>query len=196
VAAAFGLALVCLLLSSPVARAAIIETLQKVGRLNFQVSDQYPRATTTRVLTPYPYPLEEALDRFPVVVRLPGWMPEGFLLNEPAEVILSEDPPLHAIHLRWTHAVRASQIGLKIEYAPGSEDWLTAIGQDSLEPVQVLGEPAALVRGIWNPETHTWELPGFVTLYWRRGGLSYQIQTLDPDLSVEDLVRIAESIPD
>ena len=80
----------------------------------------------------------------------------------------------------------------------GSEDgktWGRTIGPDSTEEVQVNGQPAALVRGIWDYNTKQWDSPEHLSLFWQLHDVTYELQTIETILSVDQLIRIAESIP-
>ncbi len=70
-------------------------------------------------------------------------------------------------------------------------NWLA--DTDSVEEVEVNGQPAALVGGSWDYDTGQWNTEVNVTLSWMKGEGMYQLHATGA--SVEDLLRIAESIP-
>ncbi len=64
---------------------------------------------------------------------------------------------------------------------------------DDVEEVQVNGQPAALVGGSWNADTGLWDGGSDLTLSWMKGDQMYLLRS--PGAPVEDLIRMAESIP-
>jgi hypothetical protein len=70
-------------------------------------------------------------------------------------------------------------------------DWL--VETDDVQEVQVNGQPAALVEGGWDADTGQWNREAARMLNWMKGSEMYQLHS--PGVSVEDLIRMAESIP-
>ena len=69
--------------------------------------------------------------------------------------------------------------------------WL--VDTDSVEEVQVNGQPAALVDGGWDADSGQWDRDSAIILSWMKGEEMYQLHA--SGTSVEDLIRMAESIP-
>ena len=83
---------------------------------------------------------------------------------------------------------------LEIENLPPEESkWL--VGLESIEEVLVDGEPAALVRGGWHADTKQWENPEILHLYIPHKGQTYIFSSMEKDIPVDELIRMAESLP-
>ena len=70
-------------------------------------------------------------------------------------------------------------------------NWL--VETEDVREVEVNGEPAALVVGGWDYDTSQWDKKAARMLNRMKGKEMYQLHS--PGAAVEDLIRMAESIP-
>lgn len=201
---AWGLATVVLvsgliLFSSPTARAAVLEAIERIGLFVFEETDKYPY-TDLPVYHNESLSLSEDRDRIPFAFRLPAWAPEGFVLNDRARAILpTSDPDLSRatnVYVTWTNPDGAKII---LVAQPGSlascTDCAVPVGTGSLEETEVNGNPAALVRGSWDDRTQSWDTSnGIINLRWSQEQSLYLLTGIEPSVSVADLIRMAESL--
>jgi len=191
-ASALGLALLAALVFSPAAQAAIDRVVRQIGGVNF-VGPNEAEANATPLpesqITIVPdevLSLTEAQAKLPYAVSLPTWVPDGFSLST---------------------TVRISYFGER--YTPVDITWsgpdpmvggiLLTVGQpvqwyvdtDHLEEVQINGQSAGLTGGNWNADSGQWSGDDH-TLTWMKGDVMYR---LSGRLPVEDLIKMAESIP-
>lgn len=128
----------------------------------------------------------EARKRVPYAFALPTWTPEGAVLTDQVEVIDGA-----SVIMYWT--TNSEHAFILRTYPPGGGTGL--VGDGSTEAVTVNGQPAALIRGMWDGATGQWSRPQFVTLHWTADGVTYELlANTDVGASVGDLLRIAESI--
>jgi len=66
---------------------------------------------------------------------------------------------------------------------------------ESIEEVLVDGKPAALVRGGWNADMKLWENRGQLQLHVPHNGQTYIFSAMETSVSIDELIRIAESLP-
>jgi hypothetical protein len=192
-AAAFCLALIAALAFSPAARAAVNSLVRQIGGITYFGPDeteanQPPVPESQITLVPQErLALSEARAKLPYAISLPTWVPEGFTMGT---------------------SVRISYFGTKytpaeiIWYGPDSivGGFVLTVGQpvgwyvdtDHLQEVQVNGQPAGLTGGNWDADTGKWDGEDDKTLTWMKGDVMYR---LSARLPVEDLIRVAESIP-
>ena len=191
-AAAFGLALLAALVFSPAAQAALDKVVRQIGGVTFLGPDEneanatpLPESQIT-IVPDEVLSLAEAQAKLPYSISLPTWVPEGFQMST---------------------TVRISYFGSK--YTPVDITWsgtdpmvggiLLTVGQpvqwyvdtDHLEEVQINGQSAGLTGGNWNADSGQWSGDDH-TLTWMKGDVMYR---LSGRLPVEDLIKVAESIP-
>lgn len=179
--------------ASPGLRAAVGEAIRHLGQIPIWETDQHPFLPgEERVIScSQTVSLAEAqalIGELP----LPGWIPEGFVLKD--RVQTCEDDHGRSVELTWEHATSHRSVSLFAEYL--NQDFIPTeiVGIGGVEEVTVNGQPAALVRGAWNPKTKTWSPKGLVHLRWGQGKVVYQLITVEGALSTEELVRMAESV--
>jgi len=184
---------VALFAASPVVRAKVVDAIRRIGGLNFHETQDYPISATLRVLTPESFSLEQALQKLPFSFALPGWVPEGYHLEEQVQV--AEDISLTYIRLTWRSPQQRAALYLQAEKTQENYDWGTLVGTGSVEEVRVNDQPAALVHGSWNGQTRQWDIPELIDLVWQKEDVTYHLQTIEGSVSIENLTRMAESIP-
>jgi hypothetical protein len=151
--------------------------------------------------------LEQAQDRIPFRISLPGWIPDGFereqevRLSELHSPATAETRPIsfYSVHLMWRHA-DGRRFGLDIERrleAPGVHYGPLPVAPKGVSEVKIKGQPAALITrrtGYFAHSGETVVMDGY-ELLWRAGDLDYQLRAVRRSLTVAELIRIAESMP-
>lgn len=193
---ALVLVFAALLAASPSARAFVADILREIGGISFTETSQYPGGDGPVTIVPTQLmTLEEAQAMVPYPIQLPAWVPEGSVRLDPVEV--TEFSNCTMISIRWEIVANgAAPRGLPTF-------WLTIlphscggqiVGPDAIEEVNVNNQPAALIKGGWDYDARTWNPDiSFFQLTWKKGeqyNLSWPSQ-----LPLEDLIRVAESIP-
>ena len=190
-AVALGLALIAAFAFSPSARAAFNSLVKQIGGVTFigpdETADQTPLPESQVTIVPGDrLPLEQAREKVPFEISLPTWAPEGFTMGTsvwisyfgqnytPVEITwYGSDPMVGGIILTVGQPVK----------------WL--VDTDHLQEVQINGQPAGLTGGNWDADSGQWSGDD-QTLTWMKGDVMYR---LSARLPVEDLIRMAESIP-
>lgn len=197
-----GLAAICLALAltfaiSPAARARINDVLNSVGGLIFSETTLYPGGSgPERTFPEQTVTAEQAAGMLPFSFNLPEWAPPGFVF-EADRVVVMNDPneALNYVRLGWQNQAAGAALHLTLTWWPGEEQSNGyVIGPDSLEEVSVNGQPAAIVRGAWNVDTEEWSGANLIALHWERDGITYHLDGAESAVTVEDLVRMAESV--
>ena len=193
--AALCLALAAALAFSPRARAAFNGLIVEIDGMIFFGPDEtageatpLPESQVTIVPEEY-LPLEEAEAKLPYSISLPTWVPDGFRRRSAVRIsYFPGGPP--PVTITWDGSdPKVGNIELMI--FGKRVDWL--VDTDHVQEVEVNGQPAALVGGTWNADTGQWNSETDLMLSWMRGNEMYQLHS--PGAPVEDLIRMAESIP-
>ncbi len=194
---ALGLAALCLVVTltlaiSPTARAKLVEVIRSIGGVTFSETEEYPGGGDVQIAPGMTLSLEEAQATLPYPIRLPAWVPEGFTQDDTVTITFFDDQftPVSIGWSRTTEDRQASVIGLTIEPLNATN----VVGPESIKTVEINGQPAAFVHGGWNADTQTWDTRIGRVLMWKMGEQTYLLSG-SPDVSDEDLLRIAESIP-
>lgn len=187
------LVLTLTLVVSPAARAQVQDWVGQVGGVLFTATGDYPGGDEPVTIAPSEkMSLEDASAILPFTIDLPTWVPEGYVLEETVTFVHFEDG-VERIFIQW-RAPQKALLELEIEKLPPEESkWL--VGLESIEEVLVDGEPAALVRGGWHADTKQWENPEILHLYIPHKGQTYIFSSMEKDISVDELIRMAESLP-
>jgi hypothetical protein len=192
---ALGVALIAALVFSPAARAAFNGLIVEIGGMIFFESDE-----TESNATPLPeskvtlvpeeiLPLDEAQARLPYTISLPTWVPDGFRLSSSVRISYFPGGPPQAT-LTWTGS--DPTIG-NIELLIFGKRVGWEVDTESVEDVEVNGQPAALVDGTWDYDTGQWNSQVDLTLNWMKGDQMYLLRS--PGVAAENLIHMAESIP-
>lgn len=194
-ATALCTALVAALAFSPSARAAFNGLIVQIGEMVLLEPDE-----TTSQATPLPesqvtivphetLPLEEAQARLPYSISLPAWVPDGFKMGTVAQIAYFPGAGPQVTITWYGSDPNVGNIDLTI-YAQRI-DWL--VETEDVQEVEVNGEPAALVVGGWDADSGQWNDSAGRMLNWMKGNEMYQLHSMGA--AVEDLIRMAESIP-
>ncbi len=196
----FRFALACLLvftllftLFEPV-RANVLDLIKHIAGFTVEESTAAPVIDEARV-TVYvdndytPQPLTTALQNLPFAFSMPTYIPERFVFNN--DVILTKS----YISMSWVDK-HEGEIYLLVE-----QNWDIPInvGAESTKEVKVNGQPAILIRGLWDIYGKWDYNKKNLQLYWRKDGLLYILNSSDPSMyreviSEDELIKIAESI--
>lgn len=184
--------------ASPDVRGEVIETIQRVRQVggttvvesNRGWDDTHrptPGADEPRSVAKIQrVGVAEARTRVPYQFGLPTWTPPGAVLTEPVEVVDNT-----SVIMYWTADGKHAFILRTYRLGGGTG----LIGPGSAQEVMVNGQPAALIRGLWDGQTGQWSRPQNVTLRWSTGDVTYELMAnTDVGASGSDLLRIAESI--
>jgi cation diffusion facilitator CzcD-associated flavoprotein CzcO len=167
----------------------------EIGGMNFFESEESAHAITLPesqvTLVPQAVlPLAEAQAKLPYSISLPAWAPEGFKMG--TSVRISHFPGAAAPQVTTTWYGSDTDMGhIELTIYGQRIDWL--VETNDVQEVQVNGQPAALVEGGWDADTGQWNREAARMLNWMKGNEMYQLHS--PGVSVEDLIRMAESIP-
>jgi hypothetical protein len=191
---ALALPLALTMMFSPAARAAVQGVIQKVGNLTFDVSDEYPGGDgPAGILESEEMTLEGARAAFPVALRVPAWVPDGYAREEPVSITHLPDGNMSAL-MTWLDD--QNRLALHTYSSPQTlmrEDGV-AVGPGSVEEALVNGRPAAILHGAWNANTKTWGPDMLISLLWTDDERGYLLSGMEQHITPADLVRMAESM--
>jgi hypothetical protein len=192
--------------ASPTVRAATLEFLQEIGGLSITVSEEPPPLSADKVVPPSfeDVTLAEARTRFDGPISLPDTVPDGYELQP--EVRLTDIAELEQhqfARLGWRQVKNEGQdnemvafITLEIDYAPGAEQKPGyVIGQSGLEEIDLNGQQAVLIRGVWDHERQETIDAPFIFLVWKYDeATTYTLSANSNWVETEDLLAMARSI--
>ena len=191
-AAALCLALVAALAFSPSVQAAVSGLIRQIGGVTFLGPDeteanQTPVPESEITLVPDErLSLADAQAKLPYTISLPAWVPDGFEMSSLVRISYfgSKYTPTE---ITWYGA--DMMVGNIILTVGQPVSWL--VDTDQLQEVEINGQPGGLTSGNWDADSGQWG-GNDQTLTWMKGDVQYR---LSARLPVEDLIRIAESIP-
>ncbi len=144
--------------------------------------------------------LDEIKSRLAYDLKVPTWAPEGF---EP-HFMYTDVLPMMSISYDW-HGVSVVG-GISMYSSPVNTEFdslTTEAHTKTAESVKINGNPGLLIRGGCGfasmPEP---DISGFVErvwddninrLIWRANGVNYNLYSISPEVSAQDLVRMADS---
>jgi hypothetical protein len=194
---AFGI----LMTFSSTVRAEVLQTIEEIAGLRFDVTNNYPgNPDEEEIIVPGEYlSLEEAQSRFAFPIMLPAYIPQGYERLVDIEILGFGDMPV--LFIRWQNNESHAFFYLTIDHCPAdSENCGRVVGEGALEEIMLNEKPAVLVRGGWNYDTKQYELNPYdvavVELIWRYDDHNvYALGADEPTISLPELIKIAESIP-
>ena len=200
-----GLAAVCvvsalLFISVPSVRASALKVIREIAGLKF--NDDVTVNKSIVVANLVPANLAEIEREISRTVTVPTFIPEGFMLK--GDAYLSKGdlwPNQWEVLMVWARGDQKSIQFSMAKIVEGPET-MNGVGPAKLEKVKVNGQPAVFVRGVWvlelDPKTKKPKDQLTKTdmnqLFWSAQGLRYHLLSQDPNLPVEDLIRMAESV--
>lgn len=184
-----------LLLISPVVRAQVNEWIHQIGEVFLLETNEYPGKGGPVQTLPYDhYSLDEVETELPFVLGLPQWVPDDFELVSQVKVTRFDEIAINA-YIDWK-TPSDSIFSLIIQQRLDGESGGFVVGEGSVQEYLVNGEPAALILGGWNADTQMWDDNlDVITLSWNHNGQLYTLQGIYEDVSLDELIKIAESIP-
>jgi uncharacterized protein DUF4367 len=191
-AAAICLAVIAALTFSPSARAAINGLVQQIGGITFlgpeDTADQAPVPESQVTIVPEDWlSLDKARGKVPFEISLPTWAPDGFTMSKTVRISYFGHR-YTPVEITWYGSDATT--GNIVLTVGQPVNWL--VDMDHLEEVQINGEPAGLTGGSWDADSGQWS-GSDATLTWKKGDVMYILSS--PGAPVEDLIRMAESIP-
>jgi uncharacterized protein DUF4367 len=191
-AAALGLALLAALVFSPTAQAALDRVVRQIGGVTFFGPDE-TEANATPVpesqITIVPdevLSLAEAQEKLPYAISLPTWVPEGFQMATTVRISYF-GAKYTPVDITWSGT--DPTIGGILLTVAQPVNWY--VDTNHLQEVQIKGQSAGLTGGNWNADSGQWSGDD-LTLTWMKGDVMYR---LSGRLRMEDLIKVAESIP-
>jgi hypothetical protein len=197
-AAAIGVALIAALAFSPAARAAFNGLIRQIGGITYLEPEESQPPLPESEITIVPeemLSLEQARTRVPFDIQLPSWTPEGYTLSPSVRVTYFPHETLGTnpfVYITWLKSQEVGGLTLIELVMAQRVSWV--VDMDHLEEVQINGRSAGLTGGTWNADTGAWDTSmGDLTLTWMHNDAMYMLRS--PGASVEELIRMAESIP-
>jgi hypothetical protein len=195
VAAALCIALLLALATSPSARAAISGLIVHIGgMILFEQDETASQATAlpesqVTIVPQEILSLENAQAKLPYSIKLPAWVPDGFAMGSSVRIDYFPGAGPQVTITYYGSDPDVGNIDLTI-YAQ-KIDW--QVETEDIQEVDVNGQPAALVNGSWDIDSNRWNREAARMLNWMKGKEMYQLHSVGA--AVEDLIRMAESIP-
>lgn len=213
--AALCLAFVVALAASPEVRAQVSQFWSIIGGVWFRVTTQPPMPPVMRPLPTASgkvslgkeLSLTEAKAELAFAFKIPTWAPEGFVLHD--KVTIHDWPINRHVSLFWYNAQRVP-IQLMVRHNVYYDFWerkykvgppiSLPVPPGSVEEVKINGQPAALIYGFWGyrydisqPTPQPAFLP-MLALQWMEGEVVYWLSADQRYVTVNDLIRMAESM--
>lgn len=168
--------------------------------------------------------LAEAQKQMPFAISLPAWLPADFAFVDEVQAILPQEQEVEvrdtegkpagkhtitsmaSVHLRWQRDEQGRGIGLDLQpFTPPPADFPIfpiPVPPNSVREVSVNGTPAALITATHSMrvENNDWAnatpmISHDKELRWTRGDVQYSLRDTIGDITTDDFLRIANSIP-
>lgn len=174
----------------PSVRAGIKATIVNIAGQVFDVTTVHPGlGEQITEVTPEFLPVEEALAKFPVQVKLPTFLPEAFLLDETARIYLGFTGYPDTLEIVYSNNQSDSGY-ISLRAITENATSATIVGTDSVEEVAISETlTGALVKGGWSENTKQWEDVDSWHLSWLQEGVRYTLSGSD----VSTLIKMASS---
>jgi hypothetical protein len=189
-----------LLIFSPAVRVKALQTVEHVQVLLCKKLQMY--CSGDGVLTPEQglyVPLEylslnDAQNRFISPFVMPAYTPQGFELLEDVEFF--DLPGQPTLVVTWDHPNRYSLIKLLIsQHSFEIKEYAQTLGKEAIEETVLDGKPAIIVRGVWNIGERDRDFM-MTALMWRYDeNTVYSLLSLEQAVPLDELLKMAESIP-
>lgn len=174
------------------ARAGIVELIRHIAGFEVEEMDSLPASEGGYAAkhTSLTYLLQEISFEF----ALPAYIPEGYTFID--KIYYDEN----IVFLDYLN----EDYDLIYYSVQNTMEPLIVTGFDSAEEIQINGQPALLIRGAFVDDVWDYTLNGII-IYFKQDGLTYQVGQFpsfsrgehekETDLSLDELIRMAESIP-
>lgn len=136
--------------------------------------------------------------KYDVQIKTPSGLPASYTTT--GDTTFYELPGLEGVGESWLGTQswfnKNTQDVLFLIMQPAHEKVISVVGPDSVEEVQVNGQPAALLNGVWSGNSDSketaWNSDVGLTLTWTIDGVTYELSS--PTLDAATLIQIAESM--
>jgi hypothetical protein len=183
---------------SSTVRADVLQTIEEIAGLRFDVTTNYPGDLDGEVtiVRSEDLLLAEAQTRFPSPVVLPTYIPQGYTRRENVLLTPFTNPAVPTLMIIWENNKSGAIILDILHCSIGLENCGLTVGEGALEEITVNGKPTVVVRGAWNYDTKHYDSSFMTALRWIYDeNTIYALSTSNQDMPLEELVRMAESIP-
>jgi hypothetical protein len=184
------------------ARAYVLQTLEEIAGLRFNITNDYPGSLgeEENIVPSEMLSLEEAQRRLPFPILLPAYVLQGYERRDALALTTFADPdaPLYTtifLNIIWENK-GGEAFMLSIRHCPSGLEYCGwSVGEGALEEITLNGRPAVIQRGAWNYDTRQYDFSfPVIEIQWKYD--ENTIYSLTGNRSLEDeLIRIAESIP-
>lgn len=158
--------------------------------------------------------IEDAKAQSGFEFQVPTWIPSDFIL-EGASLSDKSDIGFERINFFWDQDNSVGEPWKLAFQAYYTKTWIMDefryvpfgmyVGDKSTKLTEINGKPAILIYGDWDFQIHletsssgrdklAWNKDVALQLLWREGEVVYRIYAVDPSLSPDDLIRMAESV--
>jgi len=181
---------------SPTVRAQVLYYWKKVAGMTFMVSNDLP-ADAYIMNVDDSWSLEEAQARFASPISLPSYVPQGYERTSTLQHIL--DGYVDLVTITWKNGYESIDLTIQHCFPDLEFDGIkgvncgAGIGENSIEEITLNGKPAALV---YDPRMSESRNSDGLKIFWLYNeNTVYSLFFLDKDLTQEELIKMAESIP-
>lgn len=173
--------------SIPSVRAGIKASFANIAGQVFNITEEYPVSAEVTTVTPEILPVMDALEKFPVAIKLPEWVPQGCQLQDTAELYLGINDFPDLLVLRYDFN-ESGMPGIHLSVSPEGSFAAEMVGTENIIEVPI-GETlvGALIKGGWYENTHQWEDLDQWQLSWVDSGVYYALSgsRANTDLLIE-----------
>jgi hypothetical protein len=178
---------------SPV-RALVSSIIINHAGLSYEVTDDYPgdNYPSEEIIEPRIMPLDKALAIYPHEIRLPTYVPSGYILNGRINVFVGDEsgPFMNTIEFNWRSDGKMSYILRITDHNDRNREIIAPAS--SIEEIMLADDQSAvLIHGGWDFNTQAWSNTIEVyRLKWLVGNLTYDLMGMDRDQTI----KIAQSM--
>jgi hypothetical protein len=187
---------------SSTVRAYVLQTLEEIAGIPFTITNNYPGHPGEKEITvpSKSLSLEEAQVRFPSPIALPAYVPQGYERRGDVSLTTFADPDMPLLTTIFLDVTWETQNGnvfvLSIRHcSSGLENCRWVVGEGALEEITLNGRPAVVLRGGWNYDTRQYDFSFPAAIEWKYDEKTIYSLTGSQGISLDELIRIAESIP-
>ena len=188
--AIFCLVLMTVLSFMPPIRARLQTTIQQIGQMTLEISDEYPTPDNPEIVPSLILPLDQARQAVSFQFGLPTELPDGLIFDEDAVRVLQISEGVQLSFIDPNDERR----GMWLNASPADPDINYVVGPDSITETTVNDQPAVFIYGGWDSDTQTWRDYGLPPmLRWEADNVQYML-IVSQSFTAEDLLDVAESV--
>jgi hypothetical protein len=185
---------VVLFFVSPPVQATLGQVQKVIGQINLTIQEVWPQPTATvMMLETVPMSLAAAQDVIPFEFDLPAYVPDN--LSRPDDRVTVARLTTPMVQVEWRD--RQGGVVQLSAYAddPAVQFNQTVVGPGSSTPLLINQQEGVLVQGAWDETTRAWSHQDrMLTLLWANHGVQYRLLAFTRQISLDQLVAMAESI--